>query len=138
MIWKKKAQEPSYDFVIEFCGRDVDDEVFDALYEAGCDDGLIGQFLGVDRIHFIREAPTYCEAVRSAIENVQSVPGLTVTRVVSEDDAYVALTEAINAVLASPESCPDVSAFEEQSELRRLWEDIARAGSDRVGNRADG
>ena len=93
----------TYNFILETSGRDVlDDEVFDALSEAGCDDAGIGRFLGVDHLDFDREAGSFCEAVRSAIEDVQSVPGVNVTRVVPGDDPAVgaAFTEAVNAVLA--------------------------------------
>ena len=122
----------TYNFILETSGRDVlDDEVFDALSEAGCDDAGIGRFLGVDHLDFDREASSFCEAVRSAIEDVQSVPGVNVTRVVPGDDPAVgaAFTEAVNAVLASPEQCPDVPGCEEQAELRRILEMAAKSPS---------
>ena len=120
-----------YDFTLETRGRDVlDDEVFDALSEAGCDDALIGRFLGIDCLGFTREADSYCEAVRTAIEDVQSVPGVSVTRVVCEEaDVGADFTEAVNAVLASPAKCPVVSGTGEQAELRRIWEMAAKAPS---------
>ena len=122
----------TYNFVLETSGRDVlDDEVVDALYEAGCDDACIGRFLGVDHLDFDREAGSFCEAVRSAIEDVQSVPGVGVTRVLPGDDPAVgaAFTEAVNAVLASPQQCPDVPSSEEQAELRRIREMAAESPS---------
>ena len=127
----RTRSKSKYDFTLETRGRDVlDDEVIDALYEAGCDDALIGRFLGVDCLGFNREAGSYCEAVRSAIEDVQSVPGMSVTRVVNEEAAVgVAFTEAVNAVLASPQRCPDVPGGEEQTELRRIREIVAKAPS---------
>ena len=113
-----------YDFTLETRGRSVlDNEVFDALSEAGCDDALIGRFLGVDGLGFTREADSYCEAVRTAIEDVQSVPGVSVARVVSENaTAGAAFTAAVNAALSSPVRCPDVTGTQEQIELRRIWE----------------
>ena len=125
----------TYNFVIETSGRNVlDDEVFDALCEAGCDDAGIGRFLGVDHLDFDREAGSFCEAVRSAIEDVQSVPGVTVTRVVPGDDPTVgaAFTEAVNIVLTSPVECPDMPASEEQTELRRIRELTAKSPSGSV------
>ncbi len=118
-----------YDFTLETRGRDVlDDEVFDALSEAGCDDALIGRFLGVDCLDFTREAGSYCEAVRSAIDDVQSVPGVSVTRVVNEEaTAGAAFTAAVNAALSSPARCPHVPGTQEQIELQRIWEMAARA-----------
>ena len=122
----------TYNFMLETSGRDVlDDEVFDALTEAGCDDAGVGRFLGVDRLDFDREARSYCEAVRSAIEDVQSVPGVSVTRVLPGEDPTVgaAFTAAVNAVLASPQQCPDVPGREEQAELRRIREIAASSPS---------
>ncbi len=122
----------TYNFVLETCGRSVlDDEVFDALTEAGCDDAGIGRFLGVDHLDFDREAGSFCEAVRSAIEDVQSVPGVRVTRVVPGDDPTVgaAFVEAVNAVLASPQQCPNTPASEEQAELSRIRDMAAEAPS---------
>ena len=127
----------TYDFILETSGRDVlDDEVVDALYEAGCDDACIGRFLGVDHLDFDREAGSFCEAVRSAIEDVLSVPGVSVTRVLPGDDPTVgtAFMEAVNAVLASRQQCPDVPSSEEQAELRRIREMAAESPSQGVPN----
>lgn len=129
---RTEMPEETYNFILETDGRDVlDDEVVDALYEAGCDDAGIGRFLGVDHLDFDREACSACEAVRSAIEDVHSVPGVSVTRVLPGDDPTVsaAFAEAVNAVLASPRNCPDVPASEEQVELRRIWEITAKPPS---------
>ncbi len=119
-----RTRRIEYDFTLETSGRDVlDEEVFDALTEAGCDDALIGRVGGVDRLNFIREAGSYCEAVRSAMEDVQSVPGVRVTRVINENAAVgVAFAEAVNTVLGSPQQCPNVPGGEEQAELRRIRE----------------
>lgn len=119
-----RTPRSKYNFTLETSGRSVlDDEVIDALFEAGCDDAGIGRFLGVDCLDFTREARSYCEAVRSAIEDVQSVPGVRVTRVINENTAVgAAFAAAVNAVLASPQPCPDVPGAEEQAELRRIRE----------------
>ena len=126
-----RTTKSKYIFTLETSGRSVlDDEVIDALYEAGCDDAGVGRFLGVDCLDFTREAGSYCEAVRSAIEDAQSVSGISVTRVVNEEAAAgAAFTAAVNAVLASPQQCPDVPGGEEQAELRRIREMAADAPS---------
>ena len=128
------ARRTDYDFTIETSGRDVlDDEVFDALHEAGCDDSLVGRVGGVDRLHFIREAGSYCEAVRSAIEDIQSVPGVRVTRVINENAAVgEAFAEAVNTVLTSPTECPDLPVGEDQTELSRIRDMATRAPSESV------
>lgn len=56
----------------------LDDAAVGALFEAGCDDATVGEVDGVGYADFVREAPSFDEALRSAIEQVESVPGLTV------------------------------------------------------------
>lgn len=55
-------------------------EVVDALFEAGCDDALVGSSQGVQFMDFDREAGSVDEAVRSAVADVESVEGLKVAR----------------------------------------------------------
>ena len=93
-----------YDFTLETRGRSVlDEEVFDALYEAGCDDALVGRLAWVEGLAFTREADSYCEAIRSAIEDVESVPGVAVAPVVADDENVPTADEAagVNAMLSS-------------------------------------
>ncbi len=129
-----RTTRSKFDFTLETGGRSLlDDEVADALYEAGCDDAGIGRFLGVHYLDFTREAGSCCEAVRTAIEDVQSVAGVSVTRVVNEDNpAADAFTAAVNAALSSPEQCPGVPGTREQIELRRIWRIAAKMPSGSV------
>ena len=53
-------------------------EVADALFEAGCDDALVGHSEGVQFLDFDREANSIEEAVLSAVADVESVEGLKV------------------------------------------------------------
>ena len=46
-------------------------EVLDALYEAGCDDALIGIRDGTAYAEFCREAASFQEAVHSAAKDVE-------------------------------------------------------------------
>ena len=63
-------------------GRDVqEDEVIDALFESGCDDGTAGNSDGVQFLVFDREANSLGEALLSAVEDIERVQGLTVVRV---------------------------------------------------------
>ena len=80
-----------HNFTIFFSGADVlDDEQFDALYEAGCDDALFGVRDGAQYGAFDREAESFSEALASAIEDVISaVPGLQVVRI--EPDELVTM-----------------------------------------------
>ena len=58
-----------------------DDATFDALYEVGCGDGSFGWVDGVAHVDFDREAPTFLDAVTSAIRDVQSVPPVRVLEI---------------------------------------------------------
>ena len=72
-------QRFTFTLVVE--GRDLQaDEVADALFEAGCDDALVGPSEGVQFLDFDREADSADEAVRSAVADVESVEGLMVAR----------------------------------------------------------
>ncbi len=53
----------------------------DALYEAGCDDALLGRTNGVFYAAFDRDAPTLADAVLSAIRDVEKVDDLRVLHV---------------------------------------------------------
>jgi hypothetical protein len=73
---------PSYGFMLIAEGPDLQEsERIDALYEAGCDDALVGRSHGVQYLDFDREAPTLEDAVLSAIMDVESVESVEVTRI---------------------------------------------------------
>lgn len=57
-----------------------DDDQVDALFEAGCGDALVGLVDGVGRLDFDREAASLEEAVRSAVEDIESVDGAKAVR----------------------------------------------------------
>lgn len=64
------------------------DDLADALFAAGCDDGTPGTCNGVFSIDFHREATSLEEAIRSAIEAVRAA-GYTVARVEIDAEAVV-------------------------------------------------
>lgn len=67
-------------------GRDLQaGEVVDALFDAGCDDALVGSSEGVQFLDFDREAGSFGEAVLSAVADVESVEDLAVTRLSGVD-----------------------------------------------------
>jgi predicted DNA-binding transcriptional regulator AlpA len=82
--------------------RGLDDAAVDALFEAGCDDATLGEVDGVGYADFIREAPSFGDALRSAIEQVESVPGVRVARV--EPDDLVTMSEIAQRLGRSRES----------------------------------
>lgn len=57
-------------------------EIADALYDAGCDDALIGSRDGVVFADFAREASSLREAILSAVRDIEKAGiGLTVVRI---------------------------------------------------------
>jgi len=76
-----------YEFTLILKGTaELTEEMADALYEAGCDDGTPGTCNGVFSIDFHREADSLESALRLAIANVKSA-GYDVARVEIEADA---------------------------------------------------
>ena len=70
-----------YEFTLILKGaRELTEEIADALYEAGCDDGTPGTCNGVFSIDFHREADSLESALRSAIAHVKAA-GCEVERV---------------------------------------------------------
>lgn len=65
---------PEYEFELVMDGRhELTDELADALFAAGCDDGTPATVDGLLRIGFTREAPTFEDAVLSAVREAESV-----------------------------------------------------------------
>ena len=70
-----------FTFTLTVEGRDLQaGEVVDALFDAGCDDALVGASEGIRFLDFDREAGSLGEAVQSAVAEVESVEALAVTR----------------------------------------------------------
>jgi hypothetical protein len=61
------------------------DQHADELYDAGCDDALLGAIDGVPYADFDRQADTLAQAITAAIAQLQSVPVLRVVRVEPDD-----------------------------------------------------
>ena len=68
------SREYEFDLLLSDC--DVDDPALaDALYEAGCDDGLVGRNPEGPMIAFRRQAVSRTDAIQAAIADAESVPG---------------------------------------------------------------
>ena len=80
-----------HEFTLVIEGDLSDEGVVRALFEAGCDDATFGVIGGVGYGEFIRAAPSFSEAVLSAVHQVESVPSLRVRRV--EPDDIVTMAE---------------------------------------------
>ena len=75
----------SHHFTLVVDGLDLQsDAVFDALFEAGCDDALVGRSDGIQYMDFDREAESTVTAILSAIADVESVPGVEVIRLAGD------------------------------------------------------
>lgn len=72
----------THHFTLIVDGPDIQsDAVMDALYEAGCDDALIGRADGIQYVEFDREAVGVLEAVLSAVADIERVDGVEVVRI---------------------------------------------------------
>jgi hypothetical protein len=70
----------SFEFILVLKGVDrATNELANALFEAGCDDGTLYSSAGEAAVGFTREAASLEEAIRSAIANVLSA-GVSVAR----------------------------------------------------------
>ena len=78
-----------YDFTLVIANTlELTDDIADALFAAGCDDGTPGTCNGVFSIDFHREAVTLEEAIRSAVEDVRTA-GYEVARVEVEAETVM-------------------------------------------------
>ena len=76
-----------YEFTVVVSGSmELTDDIADALFAAGCDDGTPGTCDGVFSIDFHRTANSLEEAIRLAVADVRSA-GYGVERVEIEADA---------------------------------------------------
>ncbi len=69
----KRPQKREFEFELVLSGfSELTQEIEDALFEVGCDDGTLGISCGVPFLAFARKAMTLSEAVLSAIRDVES------------------------------------------------------------------
>ena len=72
----------THHFTLIVDGPDIQSgAVMDALYQAGCDDALIGRADGIQYVEFDREAVGVLEAVLSAVADIERVAGVKVVRI---------------------------------------------------------
>ncbi len=80
-----------WEFTLVLHGDLGSEVVIDKLYELGGSDATFGVSNGVPYADFVREAPSFPDAVVTAIRQVEAVPGLIVLRV--EPDELVTISE---------------------------------------------
>jgi len=77
----------TYQFDVILAGlEEISDDLAEALFEAGCDDGTPCSSAGVAWVGFHRQADSLESAIRSAVSDVQKT-GRTVARVQIESDS---------------------------------------------------
>lgn len=115
---------------------EINDDLENALFEAGCDDALLGSRNGVTYLDFDREADTLRDAIESAIRDVQ-IAGYAVARI--EPDDLTNAAEIARRIGRSRESIrqlvtgvrgpggfpPPVSSITGSSPLWR-WSEVAK------------
>ena len=69
-----------FELVLAGPGEAMTEDAADALFEAGCDDGLCGSSCGEASVLFRREAPTLEHALATAVRDVAKA-GFAVARV---------------------------------------------------------
>lgn len=127
-----------YSFTIFLRGPDVlDDERMDSLYEAGCDDALFGERDGAQYAAFDRAAPSFSDALQSAITAITSaVDGLSVVRI--EPDELVTMAAIAERAKVTRESIrllssgargpggfPSPVAYADHKTRLWFWPDVA-------------
>lgn len=93
----------NHHFTLIVEGPDLQSEdVFDALFEAGCDDALVGRSNGVQYLDFDRDAATLQDAILTAVADVEKVEGVEVVRLV--DAGLVSMADIATRVGRTSES----------------------------------
>ncbi|MPZ98619.1 MAG: hypothetical protein GEU80_04620 [Dehalococcoidia bacterium] len=93
-----------HQFTLIVEGVDLQDgAALDALFEAGCDDALVGRVGTTQYLDFDREAETLADAVIEATEAIESaIPGARVVHL--EPDELVSMTEIAERIDRTRES----------------------------------
>jgi hypothetical protein len=120
---KEKSTVHSFTLVLQGVAE-VTDRVEDALFEAGCDDALLASRNGVVFLEFDRKAPSFQEAVRTAVGDVHKAGiGATVARVEPDEELPKRPVSRRDNELSTSDV---VRAFNAVLELRRVAGDEAK------------
>ena len=70
---------PSHQFTLIVDGPDLqDDSRIEALFEAGCDDAIVGSVDGIQYVDFDRDGPSLDRAVKAAVADLEQLAGVQV------------------------------------------------------------
>lgn len=127
---------PIQHFTLIVEGADLQSQrVFDALFEAGCDDATIARVDGVQYVDFDREAANPGEAILSAMRDIKSVEGLRVTRVANVNpgskvnlaDRVQRTLNSVGLLVASAHGTIGSPTSDPRNPSRRwLWSELRR------------
>src|SRR2546430_654788 len=103
-------RKDNYSFTLILTGSEaITDGLEDALFNAGCNDALLGLCERQLFLDFDREAHSLTEAIRSAIEDVErSGLGIKVQRVVPPGDREIALFNALLRLRNDTPNFPEI------------------------------
>lgn len=139
----------AHTFTLLLQGPDVTERpVVDALFEAGCADALFGRRDLVQFADFDREAPDLATAIVTAIEQVESLPGIRVLRVEPEDlvsaSAIARRTgrtrESVRLLIEGrrgPGGFPAPASWVDAKTRLWHWSDVASWFMEKLGQRVD-
>lgn len=103
------GKHTTHEFTLILSGvQELSEELETAVYEAGCDDAILGIRNGVVFLEFDRQAATLPEAVLSGIQDVETIEGVDVTRI--EPDDLVTASEIARRTGRSRESIRQLAA----------------------------
>jgi hypothetical protein len=81
----------TYEFIVTLAeGTEHTDELVEALFEAGCDDGSVWSSGGYVQIGFSRESESLEAAIRSAVGDIQKA-GSRAFQIIMEEGSLAAL-----------------------------------------------
>lgn len=81
----------TYEFIVTLAaGTEHTDELVEALFEAGCDDGSVWSSGGRVQIGFSRESESLEAAIRSAVGDIQKA-GSRAHQIIMEEGSLAAL-----------------------------------------------
>ena len=91
------SETRTFTFTLILSGfKELTDEVEKSIYDAGCDDGLVGIVDGEPFVDFDREAPSFREAVMTAIRDVESAgQNIRVIRVEPQEASFLRHLNAV-------------------------------------------
>ena len=99
-----------FELVLAGPGEAMTEDAADALFAAGCDDGLCGSSCGAASVMFRREAPTLECALATAVRDVAKA-GFAVARVVIDAEDLPALpADEVEPAPAACSAAPDPAA----------------------------